>query len=336
MSTRLLTSEEVEGLIGPADLFTVLEEVHRGIAVGRVLQPVPDALAAEDGDPHTQPAAIPMLAGDLGSGDVVGKGLADAPGNRSRGLPAQRSSIQLIDFATGECRGVVDGRALTRLRTAATTAVATRALARCDSRTLALLGAGALAVEHARALCALREYGGPDFEQLVMWSRTRERAQRAALELRDLGVPVQVVGTAEDAVERADVVCTLTPAVEPFVRAEWLRPGTLLAAVGSPPRPFFSEVLPEVFARADTIVVDRRELALRESGNVRGAVAAGALEPARLTELGEVLAGPVEISDSALRVFNSVGIAAQDLAAARLVLGLAGERGIGRTVSLRQ
>ncbi|MGI6878589.1 ornithine cyclodeaminase family protein [Microbacterium sp. gxy059] len=360
--TRILTSEQVEGLFAGAEardrLRGALVAVHRGIAEGRVLQPAPHPLADPALDPADRPAVVPMLAHDLETGDFVVKVLADAPANRARGLPAQRSSVALFDGATGVCTALIDGRALTRIRTAAVTAAATDALARPDAGVLALAGAGPLAVEHARALLRVRR-----FEKVLVWSRSQERAREAAGQIRaDAAQPVSpdviVAETVEEAVRAADVVCTLTPAVQPYLRAEWLRPGALVNAVGSPPRPCFAELLPEVFSRCALTVVDVRTVALAESGNVRGALEAGAVEEKDLVELGEVRGGSagaagsaVELAGSAdaggdaarvealsasdVRVFNSVGVGAQDLAAARLVLAAAEGAQVGSTAPIR-
>ena len=258
--------------------------------------------------------------------------LVDAPRNRDQGRPAQRSTITAYSADTGECLAVVDGRVVTRVRTAAATALATRTLARPDAGVLGLLGAGNLALEHVRALATVR-----DLRRVLVWSRTRESSERVAAQVNDLGLDAAALPTARDVVEAADVVCTLTPAVAPFVDAAWLRPGTHLNAVGSPPRPSFSEVGPDVFARADVAVVDARAVALAESGNVRRAIEAGALATP-LVELGDVLAGtaPGRRSPDDVTVFSSVGIGLQDLATVAHLIGVAAASGRGTSFDLRR
>lgn len=357
MATRILTSADIERLLtGPQvaqQLIEQLEATHRGITEGTVLQPAPHALVDAGSDPRTRAAIVPMLAHDLGSGIFVSKVLADAPSNRELGLPAQRSTVAVYDAATGECTGLIDGRALTRIRTAAVTALATRLLARPSARVLSLIGAGPLAVEHAIAVSrAWADTSGveglqerPGFDRLLVWSRSVEKAETAAGEIREAlqgsgeettGIPqVEVAASREEAVRAADVLCTLTPAEEPYVEADWISPGTLINAVGSPPRPHFSEILPEVFEGAALTVVDTVDIALGESGNINRALEAGTVNQAELVELGDCIVSPPSLEETDVRIFNSVGIGAQDLAAVKIILRLAEQADLGHVIPVR-
>ena len=156
MPTRILTSSDCEQLAEWDGLIDALEAGHRALSSGGAVQPVPQRMRAPGDTAADGSAVVPMmaLAPYL---DLVGvKVLIDAPRNRAVGLPAQRSTVSLYSASTGECLAVVDGRALTRIRTAAVTALASRALARPDSHTVGLIGAGALAEEHAIALASQR------------------------------------------------------------------------------------------------------------------------------------------------------------------------------------
>ncbi|MFD7312135.1 ornithine cyclodeaminase family protein [Promicromonospora sp. NPDC059942] len=332
MTTRVLTSEQVEGLVEPAGLLASLDQAHRWLAAGLAVQPAPHALRAPGDRTADGPAVVPMTSFAPELGLFAIKVLADRPRNRAAGLPAQRSTISVYSAETGECVGLLDGRAVTRLRTAAVTALATRALARPGAGTVALLGAGALAHEHALALAHVL-----DLDEVRVWSRSAVRGGELADSLKAAGLPATSTVDARAAVDGADVVCTLTPAETPLLRADWLSPGTHVNAVGSPPRPEFSEVPPEVFARAAVTVVDARAVALADSGNVRNAIAAGALREADLVELGEVLVGhaPGRTDASGVTVFNSVGIGLQDLAAADHVLRRAADAEAGTMVRTR-
>ncbi|GAA2226945.1 ornithine cyclodeaminase family protein [Promicromonospora sukumoe] len=332
MPTRVLTSEQVEELVEPEGLLASLDQAHRWLAAGLAAQPAPHAFRAPGDRTADGPAVVPMASFAPGLGLFAVKVLADRPRDRGLGLPAQRSTISVYSAETGECVGLLDGRAVTRLRTAAVTALATRTLARPGARRVALLGAGALAREHAHALAHVL-----DLDEVRVWSRSPERGLALAESLTAAGLPAVATVDARAAVAGADVVCTLTPAEAPVLRADWLSPGTHVNAVGSPPRPEFSEVPPEVFARAAVTVVDARVVALADSGNVRNAIAAGALTAGDLVELGEVLvgdaAGRTDAAD--LTVFNSVGIGLQDLAAADHVLRRAADAEAGTMVRTR-
>jgi alanine dehydrogenase len=332
VATRLLTSADIEPLLDFDGIVSALEETHRGLAQGVVVQPVPQALRDLRDSADDASAVVPMtaFAPELGLFSI--KSLTDAPRNRALGLPAQRSTVAVFSASSGECVGLIDGAALTRIRTAAVTALATRTLARPDSRSLALLGAGALAREHALALRHTLS-----LDDVRVWSRSTERSRLTAETLRAAGVPARPVADARAAADGADVVCTLTPSEDPYLESSWLAPGTHVNAVGSPPRPLFSELAPSVFAAAARIVVDARSVAVHDSGNIRNAIAAGALTESDLVELGEVLEGstPRRGGVEELTVFNSVGIGAQDLAAARYALHRAEQIGAGTMVALR-
>ena len=331
MTTVIVGPDECEELLDHRSLIAVLAEAHRQLALGGAVQPVPTAMRAPGAESAESVAMVPMCAYAPYLDLVAVKMLVDAPGNRRAGLPAQRSTISLVSASTGECLALLDGRVVTRIRTAAASALATDVLAPREARVLGLLGAGALAWEHARALRTVR-----DVDEVVVWSRTPASAARLVERITASGLPARAVTRPQDVATVSDVLCTLTPATEPVLQAEWIRPGTHINAVGSPPRPAFRELGPDVFARADVVVVDSAGIAAAESGNVRGAIAAGALLP-DLVELGQVIAGTARgrTDPQQVSVFNSVGIGLQDLAAAAHLLAAATARGLGLRVETR-
>lgn len=313
MSTRIITSHECEELTEWDGLIAALDDAHRALATGGAVQPVPQALRIPGDTSADGPAAVPMTAFAPYLGLASVKLLIDAPRNRARGLPAQRSTLSLYSAETAECVALIDGRALTRLRTAAVSALATRSLARPDSRILTLVGAGPLAREHALALGSVLE-----LDEVRIWSPSGSSAQVLAAELVANGVPATARTDLAGALDGSDVVCTLTPSVEPLVGAGLLAEGVHVNAVGSPPRHGYRELGADVFSRADRVVVDTRGIAFAESDNVR----ASGLEPGDVAELGEVLSGlATGRTDRAwITVFNSVGIGLQDLAAGAYLL----------------
>jgi ornithine cyclodeaminase/alanine dehydrogenase len=199
-------------------------------------------------------------------------------------------------------------------------------LARKDSRVLGLIGAGPLAVEHVAALRAVRA-----IDAVLVWSRsaTRIMSFRDALRRREQadGVPAIKVAAAPDprrVVEACDVLCTLTPARVPVVEGAWFRPGQHINAVGAPPRPDHREIDSHGMARA-TVVVDSADIQLRKSGEVLLSLREGTTtEESFRRELGAVLAGlePGRTTPEEITLFNSVGIALQDLAFAAVALEL--------------
>lgn len=250
------------------------------------------------------------------------KTVAIFPENSARGLDPHQGFVALFDGTTGETRAIMSASAITAVRTAAVSGVATRVLARADVRTLAILGAGFQARAHLDAMRAVR-----DFDRVVVWSRTPGHA--AAFE------GVEVAASAEEALRDADVVVTATSATEPILEYGWLKPGAHINAIGSS-IPTTRE-LDTATMVAGALFVDRRESTLNEAGDYLFPLREGALGPDAIRgELGEVLIGAVEgrRSDDELTIFKSLGLAVEDLAAAEHVLGRAEAENVGSVVSL--
>jgi alanine dehydrogenase len=311
---KVMTDDDLAG-VDLGALIAALRAAHVDHALGRAVLAVPHPVPT---GPDT--VLIPMIATWRGLTAV--KILTDARGGAG---PAQQSTILILDAATGTRLAVLGGGRVTRERTAATTAVATDALARPEARVLGLVGAGPLAVEHVAALRRVR-----DLAAVHVWTRTEARLEdfRTALRKREAadGVSPIAVHAAPDpraAVEAADVLCTVTPARTPVVEGAWFHPGLHVNAVGAPPRADHREIDSAGMARA-TVVLDSREIQLAESGEVRLALADGSTTEAHYgTELGAVLAGlaPGRTSAAEITLFDSVGVALQDLAYAALALG---------------
>jgi ornithine cyclodeaminase len=317
-------------------------DVARLLPMDECVEVMAEALAAlERGEMH-QPLRFvvrpPDAAGLLGlmpahrAGAEAAFGLKAVcvmPGNPARGLDAHQGVVLLSDGETGEVRAVVNASAITAIRTAAVSAVATRLLAREDARELAILGAGVQARSHLEAMAVVRS-----FETARIWSRTAEHAQALADEF-SAPVPIEAVGSAEDAVRGADVVCTTTSSREPILRRAWLGDGVHVNAVGSS-IPTTRELDTETMAAA-ALFVDRRESTVNEAGDFLFAQREGAIGPEHIrAELGQLLAGTAEgrTSPDDLTVFKSLGLAVEDLAAAEHLYRRARETGGGTEVDL--
>jgi thiomorpholine-carboxylate dehydrogenase len=213
--------------------------------------------------------------------------------------PTHKAVIQLFDATTGTPLAILDGRLITEMRTAAVSALATQLLASPNARTLAILGSGVQARAHVAALRLVRT-----FDQIRVWSRNEEHAKRFAGE-----VGAQVT-SAEAAVRGADVICTVTHSPTPVLEGEWLAEHALVVAVGAVGR---STRELDSAAMSGTVIVDSRAAAEQEAGDV---ILAGATIYA---ELGELIAGTRAAAPEGRTVFKSLGLAIEDLAAARLV-----------------
>ncbi len=323
--TLILSHSDVTAVLDRGEVLAAVERAHADLALGTAFVPAPPAMTLGGA------AFIPMVAAAESAGAAAVKLLTDLPANRERGLPVQRSVIVVTSAADGSCEALIDGRLVTAVRTAAASAVATKYLSRQDSSTLGLIGAGNLAVEHTRAIAAVRE-----LETVVVWSRTAATLDRFRTAISDLGLEVRGLESPEAVTRAADVLCTLTPSREPIVLGAWFGDGLHVNAVGAPPRADHREVDGEAMRRS-VVVVDSVGTTLTKSGDTLLAIAEGAItQDAVGTELGEVIAGraPGRRDDRDITLFNSVGIGLQDLAAARLLIDKARANGIGTEVDL--
>jgi ornithine cyclodeaminase/alanine dehydrogenase-like protein (mu-crystallin family) len=246
------------------------------------------------------------------------------PDNPRRGLDAHQGTVTLFDGETGEVRALLNASAITAIRTAAVSGVATRLLAREDTRVLGILGAGVQARSHLDAMQVVRS-----FDEIRVYSPTPEHAEAVAA----LAPAARAVGSAGEAVRGADVVVTATNASEPVLPRDWLAPGAHVNAVGGRP-PKMRELHPDTIA-ASAFYVDRRESTQTEAGDYIDALEQGAIGPDHIRgDLGEVLTGtrPGRQSPDELTVFRSMGLAVEDLAAAEYVVRRARESGRGTTV----
>ncbi|AMM19042.1 hypothetical protein AX769_01425 [Frondihabitans sp. PAMC 28766] len=323
----VLGASEIGAVIGAVDVVEAVESIHRDLGSGAMTQPAPVALTGLD-----DAVFLPMAVRSDRLGLVAVKLMGDIPENGDRGLPTQRSTILVSSAVTGQCVAVLDGMAITRARTAATSVVATRHLARPDSSTLGLIGLGNLAIEHARRFAAVRP-----FDRIVVWSRSSGTIDRFLQEVgRDLPARCVIASSPQEVVDESDVLCTLTPSIDPIVHGAWLHEGQHVNAVGARPRASHRELDGRAMARG-TVFVDSRATALAKSGDLLVALAEGSLRrETPLPELGEVIAGtaPGRSSDDEITVFDSVGLGAQDLAVAARVIDLARELGIGTVAQL--
>ena len=294
---RYLDEDDVRRLLKWDELIPAMEAALAAFSRGRVLQPVRDILTIEEGKRYV--AVMPAIAEEAMGAKLV----SFYPGNAGTGVPTHHALIVLMRTDTGEPLAVMDGRLITEMRTAAVSAAATKHLAAPNARVLALLGSGVQAGAHLEALSQVR-----DFSQVRVWSRTPEHARRFAEAHR--AIPME----AEAAVRGADVIVTATAALAPILKGAWLKPGAHVNAVGAP-RPTWRELDDD--AMANTLLVDSRDAARKESGDVILSKAA------IFAEIGEIFTGDKAVPATSTTVFKSLGIAVEDIAAAQLIYAAA-------------
>ena len=298
--TMTLSEADVAKVLRYEHLIPAMEKALSAFSAGRIIQPVRNMLTIEEGKRFL--GIMPAVAED----GMGAKLVCFYPKNSGSPLPTHLAMIMLFEPETGQPLAFMDGRLITEMRTAAVSAAVTRHLA-SDGRVLALLGSGVQAKAHLQALRHVCT-----FDEVRVWSWTPDHAQRfAALH----GARAMDL---EPAVRGADVIVTATNALQPFLKGEWLKQGAHVNAVGSP-RPTWREL--DDTAMRNVLIVDSRDAVLKESGDV-------ILSKAPIfAEAGEVFAGLKIPERSATSVFKSVGIAVEDIAAARLVYDAITARG---------
>ncbi len=290
----VLSEADVRAVLTYEELIPALRQAFMAYSAGRVQQPLRMVMrvTANTGWFALMPAVY---------GGVMGAKLVTFfPGNAALARHTHNAMIQLFRAETGEPLAVIDGRLITEMRTAATSAIAVDLLAAPQAKVLAILGSGVQARSHLRALAGIG-----DFKEVRVWSRTSENAKRFSIETGALAR-----ASVEETVSGADVVLTLTSSVEPILHGTWLKREALVCAVGAV-TPDRRELDDE--AMSGCIVVESREAGEREPGDI---LQSGAKITA---EIGEILNGARFDRGDRPVVFKSVGIAIEDIAAAKLV-----------------
>ena len=288
-----LDEEQVRQHLRMEELIPAMEKALIDFSAGKVTQPVRSVITVDP--PGGFFGMMPALTPE-GLGIKIVTFYAT---NAERGIPTHMATIFLVDPETGAPLAVMDGTLITEMRTAAVSAAATKLLASPDTKILAILGSGVQAHSHVEALRLVRQ-----FEEIRVWSHTGANAERFA---EEIGAKAM---SAEDAVHGADVVVTATNSKMSVLRGAWLKRGCHVNGVGAC-RHDWRELDDE--AMANVVFVDSREAAMKESGDV---ILSGAKIYA---ELGEALAGKIPPRENETTIFKSLGMAAEDVAAALLV-----------------
>ncbi|MFI5229378.1 MAG: ornithine cyclodeaminase family protein [Gemmatimonadales bacterium] len=323
----ILSQSDVDRLLPMRDCIEIMASTLAALARGDAVLPLRTVIRI----PDSRDAFAVMPACLTAPRTIGAKIITVFPGNHATALDSHQGAVLLFDALDGRLAALLDATSITTIRTAAVSAVATRALARADASTLAIIGAGVQGHAHLEAICAVRPIA-----TLRVWSRNAEHARRLA----DVGrerfqLAASVAASARDAVQRADVVCTCTSAAEPVLEGAWLSPGTHVNAVGaSTPN---ARELDTALVASSSLYVDRRESALKEPGDILVPLQAGAISPDHIVgELGELLVERVagRRHDREITLFKSLGLAVEDLASASHVYAQAVRTGAGTRVEL--
>jgi ornithine cyclodeaminase/alanine dehydrogenase-like protein (mu-crystallin family) len=340
MKLLVLGEAEVRRLLPYGECAEAMRGALAALARGQVHQPLRTIIKPPGAAGMMALMPAYLAAGQAGgerAGDDGGtpdaayglKAICIFPGNPAAGLDSHQGVVLLSSAQTGEPLAVLNASAVTEIRTAAVSSVATGLLARADATELAIIGTGVQARAHLLAITAARLV-----TRIRVAGRDPAKARRFADDVRDQhAVAVTACDCAADAVAGAGIVVTATSSAEPVLRRDWLAPGAHINAVGAC-LPHMRELDTETMATA-AVFTDRRESVLNEAGDYVLAQAEGAVGPEHIrAEIGEVLTGaaPGRASDTEITVFESLGLAVEDLAAAALAYRRAAELGAGSWV----
>jgi ornithine cyclodeaminase len=322
--TRIAHLDEIRAAVEPVAVIEAVERGFRLYSEGKVDVPPVGLLHFDDppGDVHIKYGRI------VGDGVYVVKIASGFYGNPDRGLPASDGSMLLYDARTGELLAIMLDRGwLTEVRTGAAGAVAARHLAPSQVSRIGVVGAGVQARFQVRALAHVTEC-----RDLLVWGRRPDRLEAYRVEMEPEGWSVATTTAVADVPASCDLIVTVTPATEPLLFADQIRPGTHITAVGSD-NLGKQELDPAILAEADRVVADSIAQCTHH-GECAPAVRSGLLDPARIVELGRVVGDPAlrRRSDAEITVADLTGVAVQDIQVAKMAwAGLRPSSGDGWT-----
>jgi ornithine cyclodeaminase len=306
MDPLFINKEKIAALLPMNECIGIMEKTFRALACGEIGQPLRNVMWLPG-----KKGLLGMMPGHAAGLGIMGiKVITVFHSNREKGLPSHQGVVILFDANNGQPLMIFDALEITAIRTAAASAAATKLLSRDDSATLAIIGSGEQARRHIEAILLVRK-----IKQVNVWSRTEENAVQLVDEMTGkYNIPFHVKKTVKQAVEAADIICTVTSSKEPVVRGEWIAKGTHINAVGSSTAAA-RELDTEVILKSK-LFTDCYESLFNEAGDFLVPEKEGALPDAHVkAEIGEVLAGVKKgrEKEDEITLFKSLGIAAEDI-----------------------
>jgi ornithine cyclodeaminase len=321
---RILSDADVRKLLTMKDCIEVIDTTMRTASKRDLMNPLRQILPL----PGDVTGFLGYMPGWLGDPKVFGAKLISVfPGNHAKGLGSHLGIVIIFETETGQPQAIMNGGTVTAIRTAAASGVATRALAREDASTVAVLGYGEQAREHIAAMAAVRPV-----RRVIVWGRDAAKAKAFVEEHTNLApdATFETAASVEEAVAEADIICTTTATKEPILFGRWVKPGTHVNAVGAS-QPNVAEVDSDLVAKS-RYYTDFIPSAEAESKQYRDALDAGVISEGHiLGEVGAVLDGnaPGRQSPEDITFFESLGFAAEDLGTASFVLDRARAENVG-------
>lgn len=312
MRALVVNHQEVQQWLPMGECMDVMAATLKMLSRGNAVNPLRQAMWLPD-----ETGLIGMMPAFLEDFGVMGiKAISVFPGNHTTDYDSHQGTVMLFETRNGRLLAMMDAGKITAIRTAAVSGVATRLLARQDASHLAILGSGVQAGTHLEAMRIARP-----ISDVRVWSRHFDHAQKFADQASaGQSLSIGAFETVEEAVDGADIICTVTAATEPILQGDWISPGTHINAVGSSVA--FARELDTAAVVKSTLFVDRRESTLNEAGDFLFPKKEGAIDDGHIRgEIGDVLFGQINGRASAeeITLFKSLGLAAEDIAAARFI-----------------
>jgi len=312
MKILLVNQSEVAKWLPMHECLEVMAGAFKMLAAGNTILPLRPIMWLPE-----RAGALAMMPAFMKDINALGlKVLTLFPGNHGTQYDSHQGAVLLCEATHGCLLAIMDATAITAIRTAAVSGVATRLLAREEAHELAILGTGTQARTHLEAMLLVRE-----ITRVRVWSRNAEYARKfSEHESQRYHIKIEAVETARDAIIDADIICTTTAAQEPIVLGEWLKPGAHINAVGAC-TPITRELDTNAMLKSH-LIVDRRESVLNEAGDFIIPKNEGVLDDTHIRgELGEILLGQIHgrTAPEQITLFKSLGLAIEDLAAAHYI-----------------
>src|SRR6188768_47760 len=306
MEPLFVNKEKIASLLPMEECIEVMEKMFRSLAAGECLQPLRNIMRLPDGS-----GVLGMMPGHVAKLDVMGiKVITVFHTNKEAGFPSHQGIVILFDAKNGQPLMLFDALEITAIRTAAASAVATKLLSREKSSILAIIGSGEQAKRHIEAMLIVR-----NIQQINLWSRNENNARHLVNELSaEYNLPVHIKKNVQQAVEHADIICTVTASKEPVVMGDWISAGSHINAVGSSTAA--ARELDTVAMIKSKLFTDRYESLFNEAGDFLIPKKEGAITDAHVkAEIGEVLSGIKKgrENDEEITVFKSLGISSEDI-----------------------
>lgn len=327
MKVLIINQSEVQKLLPMQECIELMVEALKTVARGDAILPLRSAMWLPD-----KVGLLGMMPAYMKNPEIMGLKVTSVfPGNQGTEYESHMGAVMLFETKHGQLLAIIDGSEITAIRTAATSGVATKLLAREDAGDLAILGSGTQAQRHLEAILLVRQ-----IRRVRVWSLPLEHARQfAEREARRHGIIVEAMETAQTAVEGADIICTTTPSPDPILFGEMVSDGVHINAVGSC-SPMTRELDTAAVVKS-RLFVDKRESTLNEAGDFLIPRSEGIIGDEHIVgEIGDILSGRIEArkSEDEITLFKSLGLGVEDLASAAHIYQKALERSIGISVEL--